>query len=379
MNPLGFDAMPGLFDVLQNVSPAALAVAIFGSIASLFVRFRRARNVERQQLKWLTYTGGLVGVALAVAITIETIVGDRAVDLTNTIISLALAAVPVAMGIAILRHRLFDIDVVINRTLVYGALTATLGGAYLGLVLLLGLAVGDSGLAVAVVDAGGGGAVPPAADPHPGRRRPPLLPPPLRRRPDARGVRRPPARRDRPRGAGRRPARRRHRHRPARARVAVAEERAMRRLAWAMTAVTVGLAAGTATLAILDHGTRLPAAEGGEVEALGELMFAVMVVAFAALGVLLATRRPRNPIGWILVVSAFSLGVSGIARGWYVRGFYADPRIAAAARPPAVGRQLDLGLRLPAADHRAAARCSPTDGCRRDAGARSAGRSARRW
>jgi len=149
-NPLGIDALPGLFDALQNAAPAALALAIFGSIASLFVRFRRARDVERQQLKWLSYTGALVGVALAVAITIETIVGDRAVDLTNTIVSLSLALVPLAMGIAILRHRLFDIDVVINRTLVYGALTATLGGAYLGLVLLVGLAVGESGFAVAV-------------------------------------------------------------------------------------------------------------------------------------------------------------------------------------------------------------------------------------
>jgi hypothetical protein len=150
VNPLGFDAIPGLVDVLQNVSPAALALAILGSIASLFVRFRRARNVERQQLKWLSYTGALVGVALIAAVAIETVVGDAAVNLTNTIISVSLALVPVAMGIAILRHRLYDIDVVINRTLVYGALTATLGGAYLGTVLLVGLAVGESGFAVAV-------------------------------------------------------------------------------------------------------------------------------------------------------------------------------------------------------------------------------------
>ena len=148
-NPLGFDALPGQFDALQDAAPAALALAIFGSIGSLFVRFRRARGVERQQLKWLSYTGALVGVALVVAITIEAIVGDRAVDLTNTIVSLSLALVPLAMGIAILRHRLFDIDVVINRTLVYGGLTATLGGAYLGLVLLVGLAVGESSFAIA--------------------------------------------------------------------------------------------------------------------------------------------------------------------------------------------------------------------------------------
>ena len=148
-NPLGFDAVPGLVTTLQEAVAPALALTILGSIVSLFARFRRAGGVERQQLKWLSYTGAMVGVAMATAITIEVIVGQGAVELTNTIVSLALAAVPVAMGVAILRHRLYDIDVVINRTLVYAALSATLGGAYLGLVLLIGLAVGQSGFAVA--------------------------------------------------------------------------------------------------------------------------------------------------------------------------------------------------------------------------------------
>ena len=61
-----------------------------------------------------------------------------------------IVALPLAIGFAIMRYRLYDIDLVINRALVYGGLTVTLGGVYLGLVLLVGLAVGRSGFAVAV-------------------------------------------------------------------------------------------------------------------------------------------------------------------------------------------------------------------------------------
>ena len=150
-NPVGLDALPGLPGAVATAGALALTLAIAGSIASLFARFRRARSIERQQLKWLTYAAALVGVALLAASAIGAVVeGERGVDLTNLIVTLALAAVPAAMGIAILRHRLYDIDVVINRTLVYGVLTATLAAAYMGSVLLVGLAVGESGLAVAV-------------------------------------------------------------------------------------------------------------------------------------------------------------------------------------------------------------------------------------
>ena len=149
-NAFGLDAVPGLPGAMATAGAIALALAIAGSIASLFARFRRARSIERQQLKWLTYAAAILAVALLAASVVGAVVeGERGVDLTNLIVTLGLAAVPVAMGIAILRHRLYDIDVVINRTLVYGALTATLAAAYLGSVLLIGLAVGESDVAVA--------------------------------------------------------------------------------------------------------------------------------------------------------------------------------------------------------------------------------------
>ena len=149
-NPFGLDAVPGLPGAMATAGAIALALAIAGSIASLFARFRRARSIERQQLKWLTYAAAILAVALLAASVVGAVVeGERGVDLTNLIVTLGLATVPVAMGIAILRHRLYDIDVVINRTLVYGTLTAMLAATYLALVLLIGLAVGESDVAVA--------------------------------------------------------------------------------------------------------------------------------------------------------------------------------------------------------------------------------------
>ena len=128
-NPLGLDAIPWLPGALSAAGAIALVCGLLGSIASLRARFASARLDERQQLKWLLFAATLVAAGVAVTVPIETFAGPSWADLANAITTLTVASVPIAMGIAILRHRLYDIDVVINRTLVYGALTVTLGAA----------------------------------------------------------------------------------------------------------------------------------------------------------------------------------------------------------------------------------------------------------
>jgi len=104
----------------------------------------------------------------------------------------------------------------------------------------------------------------------------------------------------------------------------------VRRLAWALTTLTATLAAVTVAFAAANDGARLAADEGEEVVSLaGEIAYSLNFVAFAALGGLLASRRPRNPIGWLLCLAPLSLGISGAVTGWYVRAFYAEPGSAA--------------------------------------------------
>jgi hypothetical protein len=147
-NPYGVESP--LIDALQGLSWLLLVIAIVGSATSLILRFRRAHGEQRQQMKWLAFAGAVAGTFVIVFTILYDVVGE---DVANAAIMLGVLSLPLAAGIAILRYRLYDIDVVINRTLVYGALTATLAAAYLGFVLLLQLLLGgitgDSSLAVA--------------------------------------------------------------------------------------------------------------------------------------------------------------------------------------------------------------------------------------
>jgi hypothetical protein len=130
-NPIGLAGASDL-EALGNVLFDLLAVCAVAAVVSVVLRFRRSRGVERQQLKWFTYAAVLAILLQAVPAPL----GEGAVY--DVLFGLTIAFIPVASGIAILRYRLYDIDRLINRTLVYGLLTTILGLGYAGAVLILG-------------------------------------------------------------------------------------------------------------------------------------------------------------------------------------------------------------------------------------------------
>jgi hypothetical protein len=146
-NPTGLAAIP---DVILGVIGLFAAAALLGSLLALLLRFRSATGNVREQLKWFIY-----GAALALTFEVAAFASGWSSPLLAVLAVTATAALPVFMGVAILRYRLYDIDVLINRTLVYGSVTISLAGLYLGGVLgfqsLFRLVTGQgSDLAIAV-------------------------------------------------------------------------------------------------------------------------------------------------------------------------------------------------------------------------------------
>jgi signal transduction histidine kinase len=135
-NPLGVGFIRALEPFLLNVGTAALLAAAVLSIVSLFVRARRATGVERQQLNWLL----LVGILMAANFLLLLVSG--ADPLWISLVILAVVGIPLAAAFAILRYRLYDIDVVISKTIVYAGLAILIGVAYVAIVVGVGQLVG---------------------------------------------------------------------------------------------------------------------------------------------------------------------------------------------------------------------------------------------
>ena len=212
-NPFGIDS--AVVEALAAVGGACLVPVAVASVASLVVRYRRSTGVERQQITWVA--------AASVLLVLSFIGASVGGDAAFVLLLLGLLFVACAVAVAMLRYRLYDIDVVINRTLVYGALTGLLAAAYLGSVLLLQLVLSPSlGPGRRCIHARGGRTRATRPGAHPSARRPPLLPQQIRRTGHPRGVHLPLARPGGARRTRRRPARRRRRDDATRARLTVA-------------------------------------------------------------------------------------------------------------------------------------------------------------
>jgi uncharacterized membrane protein required for colicin V production len=129
-NPLWLGgALGDVVDGFGRIGAAALLVSLLVAIITVFVRLRSARGAERQQLKWFAYAAAVL---LGAIFFVPGLVWSAPEWLSFPLGVVAVSAIPVAVGIAVLKYRLYDIDRIINRTLVYGLLSAVLVGVYFG-------------------------------------------------------------------------------------------------------------------------------------------------------------------------------------------------------------------------------------------------------
>ena len=146
-NPLGLEGAANLLDLLRTVSLIPAIVGVVAAVASLVVRFRRARGQERQQLKWF-----LLGCVL---FTIPFLLRGPVPNELQGIATVVLwPALPISIAIAMFKYRLYDIDLVINKSLVFGALAVFITAVYVGIVVGIGTVVGSAGrpnLALSIV------------------------------------------------------------------------------------------------------------------------------------------------------------------------------------------------------------------------------------
>jgi hypothetical protein len=146
-SPFEFGGLSGVLLVANQLALAFTTLAVAVCAGSLVARFRRAHGVERQQLRWVAVAAALLVVAAGAALV------GLALDAPEVVtwaISAWVAGLPLALGAAVLRYRLYDLDRIISRTVAYGLLTVLLGGGYAAVVLGLGQLLGrDSSLVVA--------------------------------------------------------------------------------------------------------------------------------------------------------------------------------------------------------------------------------------
>jgi signal transduction histidine kinase len=151
-NPLGIQTLKPLLDFIIVPLIVLIPLTILASAYSMVSRFRRATGTERLQLKWLTTAAAVVGVVYLVAMvaSINYVWAPNAdnpiwVSVAQSTAALSFGLIPIAIGFAILKHHLYDIDVVINKTVVFGSLAAFITAVYVAIVVGIGALIGSGG------------------------------------------------------------------------------------------------------------------------------------------------------------------------------------------------------------------------------------------
>jgi hypothetical protein len=137
LNPLGIAGAGPLLDAVNNLAQSVFAWLALVAVISVIVRYRHAAGAQRQQIKWFAYGATLLVVFILGGLALAQVVTPSGQDPSNNIIAnmgfvLGFVMLPVGAGIGVLRYRLYDIDIIINRTLVYGSLTLILAAVYFG-------------------------------------------------------------------------------------------------------------------------------------------------------------------------------------------------------------------------------------------------------
>ena len=135
-NPLGIEGYGASLEFAGELLFYATDVLVLLSVVSVFLRLRHASGATRLQIEWLAYAAALLGIIVIVSLVGDLLFGGFGWWLFLVVI-LAFLGLPISIGLAVLRYRLYDIDIIINRTLVYGPLTAMLVALYFGGIVLL--------------------------------------------------------------------------------------------------------------------------------------------------------------------------------------------------------------------------------------------------
>lgn len=136
-NPLGIEGMRDVLTTLSNLASPIVPLCALGAVVSQVLRVRRSRGPERQQIKWVAFAMLLVPILIVISQMVIPQGASEGQWIEFALNILAATLIPIAIAVAMLRYRLYDIDVIINRTLVYVALTISVAAVYLGLVFVL--------------------------------------------------------------------------------------------------------------------------------------------------------------------------------------------------------------------------------------------------